>query len=161
MELDKDTHCVQSAFTHLGLWRKLYDCPWHHLRAIKCVIKRILSTFSSIFNSSFAIWKEDFSTPSLEHGGSVTGSFHSPHMGPISSPSTHMVYILPLLCYSAGTKAFPFVRPSDPDMKTNTDLLEAVALSNDKKDMPFFSSAVNNSSQIPHQNDQFVQVTDP
>ena len=28
--LNDRTNSAQSAFTHLGLWRKLYDCSWYH-----------------------------------------------------------------------------------------------------------------------------------
>ena len=31
--LDDCTHCVRSVLTQLGLWRRLYDCSWHHLTA--------------------------------------------------------------------------------------------------------------------------------
>ena len=44
---DGRTHCPQSAFTHLGLWRKLYDCSLHHSTASQCVLKCALFTFSS------------------------------------------------------------------------------------------------------------------
>ena len=51
-------YCVRSAFTHLALWRKLYDCSSRHkFRASKCFTKRALFTFSSISNRLAAIWK--------------------------------------------------------------------------------------------------------
>ena len=31
--LDDRTSCNRSAFTRFGLWRKLYDCSWHHFTA--------------------------------------------------------------------------------------------------------------------------------
>ena len=31
--LDDRAHCAQSAFTYLGFWRKLYNCPWPHFTA--------------------------------------------------------------------------------------------------------------------------------
>ena len=31
--LDDRTHCTRSTFTHLRLWRKLYNCSWHHITA--------------------------------------------------------------------------------------------------------------------------------
>ena len=37
--LDNHTYFAQSAFTHLGLWRKLYDCSMHHFAASQCVLK--------------------------------------------------------------------------------------------------------------------------
>ena len=62
--LDDRTYCVQywSAYTHLGLWRMLYDCSGHKLRVRKCLIKCALRTFSSISNRLAAIRKEDYST---------------------------------------------------------------------------------------------------
>ena len=60
-----------SAFTHLTLWRKLYDCPRHKFRDRKCLIKHALLIFSVIFNRLAAIWKGDFSTPSLWVRGDV------------------------------------------------------------------------------------------
>ena len=39
--LDDSTYCVRSAFTHLGLWRKLCDCSRHQLRARKCLTKLV------------------------------------------------------------------------------------------------------------------------
>ena len=58
---------------------------------------------------------------------------------PISSPLTHMVYLLPFSSYLAGSKSFPARpsvrpsdRPSDPATMKNT-ALEATTLSSDKK----------------------------
>ena len=63
--LDDCITCVQSAFTHLGFWRMLCDCSRQKFRDIKCLIKRVLSTFSSNSNRLAAIWKGDFSTSLL------------------------------------------------------------------------------------------------
>ena len=30
---DDRTYCVRCAFTHLDLWRKLYNCSWHYFTA--------------------------------------------------------------------------------------------------------------------------------
>ena len=69
--LDDHIYCVRSAFTHLRLWRKLYDCSKHKFRARKCLIKRTLLTFSSISNRLVGNWKEDFLTPILGIMGDV------------------------------------------------------------------------------------------
>ena len=45
------SYCARSAFTHLGLWRKLNDCSWYHfLQPTKCVLKCTSLTLSSISN---------------------------------------------------------------------------------------------------------------
>ena len=49
---------------------------------------------------------------------------------PISSPLTHIVYLVPFLSYLAGSKSVS-TRPSDPDTMTNT-ALKAFASSNSK-----------------------------
>ena len=51
---------------------------------------------------------------------------------PISSPLTHMVYLLPFLSYLAGSKRVA-ARPSDPDTMTNTTL-ESIASSSGKNE---------------------------
>ena len=63
--------CARSAFTHLGIWRKLHDCLWHRVTVSQSVIKCALLTFSSISNRSAAIWKWDFSTPGLRVKGDL------------------------------------------------------------------------------------------
>ena len=40
---DSRAFCARSASTHLELWRKLYDCSWHHFRASQCVLKCVFS----------------------------------------------------------------------------------------------------------------------
>ena len=55
------TYCIPSAVTHLGRWRKLYDCSRHKFRARKCA----LWTISSISKHLVAIWKGDFSISGL------------------------------------------------------------------------------------------------
>ena len=34
--LDDPTYCTRSAFTQLGVWRKLIDCSWHHFTLPMC-----------------------------------------------------------------------------------------------------------------------------
>ena len=46
---------IPSAFTHLGLWRKRYDCSSDQFRARKCFTKRALLIFSSISSHLAAI----------------------------------------------------------------------------------------------------------
>ena len=86
-------------------------------------------TFLSIFNRLVAIWKVDFSTPSLglgkTWGSGQTRSIACPWV-PVSYPMTHMVYLLPLLSHLAGSTSVPSARPTDPDTMTNT-VLEAIA----------------------------------
>ena len=58
---DEVLTCVRSAFTHLGLWRMLYDCSRPKFRAInKCLVKRALLTFSSISDRLATISKGAF-----------------------------------------------------------------------------------------------------
>ena len=42
--------CARSAFTHLGLWRKLYDCSLHHFTTSHYILKCDLLSFSLISN---------------------------------------------------------------------------------------------------------------
>ena len=48
--LDDHTYRTRSAFTHLGFWRKLYDCSLHHFTTRQCILKCIIFTFSSTSN---------------------------------------------------------------------------------------------------------------
>ena len=48
--LDDRTYCGQSSFTHLELWRKLYNCSLHHFTTSQCILKRALLTFSTTSN---------------------------------------------------------------------------------------------------------------
>ena len=73
------------------------------------------------------------STPFGVRGGRVwIHSIAHSCVPPISSPMTHMVYLLPCLSYKLAPKAFLSARPSDPDMMTNT-APEAIASSSGKK----------------------------
>ena len=33
------TSCARSAFTHMGTWRKIYDCSLHHFTTSQCIVK--------------------------------------------------------------------------------------------------------------------------
>ena len=64
--LDDYTYCARSAFTHLGLWPKLYDYSMHHFTTSQFILKCALFslfTLSSTSNRLTKIWKADFSTP--------------------------------------------------------------------------------------------------
>ena len=56
------SYFARSAFTHFGLWQKLYNCS-RHLEARKCLIKRDLLTFLQISNCLAAVSKANFQTP--------------------------------------------------------------------------------------------------
>ena len=43
--LDDRTYCARSAFTHLGIWQKLYDCSLHHFSTSQCIPKSVRLTF--------------------------------------------------------------------------------------------------------------------
>ena len=58
--LDAHTYCAWSAFTHLGLWRIVYDCSLHKFTTRKCILKCPLLTCSSTSNWLAEIWKRDF-----------------------------------------------------------------------------------------------------
>ena len=91
------TYCVLSAFTHLELWRRLYDCSWHHFRApphppifSTCCIFVDLQQYDCIV-------KWGLSDPQVGAMGDVVcrGYAHSiahPWIS-ISSQFTHMVYL--------------------------------------------------------------------
>ena len=74
------------------------------------------------------ISKRDFSTPRPGLWGTMRDA--EVRVGPVigSSTLTHMVYLLPLLSYLAGSKSVSTC-PSDPDTMTNT-ALEAIVSSN-------------------------------
>ena len=69
--LDDRTYCGRSAFTHLGLRRKLYDCSLHHFIASQCLLKCVQLTFSSIASLLAGISKGEFPNPGLEVRGNV------------------------------------------------------------------------------------------
>ena len=49
--LDDHTYCAaRSAFTHLGLWRKMDDCSLHHFASSRYILRCILLTFLSTSN---------------------------------------------------------------------------------------------------------------
>ena len=51
--LDDHRYCARSVFTHLGLWRKLYDCSLHHSTTSQCIILQCVRlTFSTTSLSS-------------------------------------------------------------------------------------------------------------
>ena len=65
------TDSARSAFTHLGLWRKLYDCSIASLHN-QPVYPKMCSVdilFSSASNRLIEILKADFSIPSLRIRG--------------------------------------------------------------------------------------------
>ena len=93
--LDDHTYCARCAFTHLGLWRNMYNCSLHHFTTIQCILKCDLLTFSATSNRLAGIWKGDFSTPWF---GKLAGMWI-----PISSSLTHMVYRVPFLSDFAGS----------------------------------------------------------
>ena len=53
---DVCAYCVQSAFTRLVFWRKVYDGSGHKFRERKCLINRALLTISSISYQLAAIF---------------------------------------------------------------------------------------------------------
>ena len=64
--LDDPTYYTRSAFTHLGLRRKMYDCSLHHFITSQCVLlKCAMLTFSSNSNQLAEILKGDLSNPNL------------------------------------------------------------------------------------------------
>ena len=71
--LDDRTYCVREAFTHLGRWRKLYDCSLHHFTARQCG----QNVISWHFCRSSTIWSQfdrgDFSTPGLREDAAGQG----------------------------------------------------------------------------------------
>ena len=82
--LSDHIYCVLSVFTHLGLWRRLYDCSRHYFRARKSLIERALLTLSSISNHLAAVWKGEFYPRFwgiVGHGRLGIGQFDSPPMG--------------------------------------------------------------------------------
>ena len=47
---DDHAYYARSAFTDLGLGRKLYDCSLHHFTTSKCIANGVLLVFSSTYN---------------------------------------------------------------------------------------------------------------
>ena len=69
---DDCTYFARSAFAHLGLWQKLYDCSLHHFTTSQCILKCAPLTLSSTSNWLAEIWKGNFSTPGLvDKGGNI------------------------------------------------------------------------------------------
>ena len=54
---DDTTYCARIAFTHLELWRKLYDCSLHHFTTCQCILKCVRLIFSTTSNWLAEIWK--------------------------------------------------------------------------------------------------------
>ena len=98
---DDRTYCARSAFTHLGLCRKLFDYSLHHSTTSQCIVNVVLLKFSSTSNRLAEIRKGPFDQPAWEVRGDVWshGWAHliaGPWV-PISSRLTHMAYLLPFL----------------------------------------------------------------
>ena len=97
--LDYRTYGARSAFSHLELWRKPYDCSLHHFATSQCILKCALLTFLSTTNWLAEIWKGDFSTSRfgrlVGRGGQGWAHPRARPWVPISSSLTHMVYLLP------------------------------------------------------------------
>ena len=87
------------------------------------IIECALLILSSTSNRLAETWKEDFSTPGLGvRGREWAHSIVRPWV-PISSPLTHLVYLLPILSYLAGFKSVctcPSVRPEYDDKYRST-----------------------------------------
>ena len=92
--LDDCTYCARSAFTHLGLWQKMYECSLHPFTASQLVLKCALFTFSSISNLKFETSTYQF-PPWVARGtwGSDIGLFDSSPRVPNSFQL--MVYLVP------------------------------------------------------------------
>ena len=98
------TYCAQSAFTHLGLTRKMHDCSLYHFTTSQCLLKRAPLTFSSTSNQLVEIWKGG---GLLDPGFEGRGWQHliALQRVPISSSLTNMVHPLPFLSYLGGYKS--------------------------------------------------------
>ena len=133
---------LRSLIWGMGWW-KLYDCSWRHFRARKCLIKRALMTFSSIFNCVAAIWKGNFSTsPQLwrqerHEGWEWSHSIACPWIL-VSSLLSHVTHLLRFLSYLAGSKSV-FVCPP-------TGLSNQVTMTIDALKGKVSSSCKNNST---------------
>ena len=96
---DNRTHYARSAFTHLGLRRKMYDFDCFTSQPVNwCILKCALLTFSSTSNRLAEIWKGDFWPPGLVLGGSRMsgiGPFDSSSRVSISTLLTHKVHLQP------------------------------------------------------------------
>ena len=127
--LDDHAQCVLYAFTHLGFWRMLYDCSWHHFTAEKCVSNVLSLHLRRSPTVLLQIEGRLFEIQLLELVGVVDqGMAHSIayprfllsshwHMRSISYHSELFIWL---------QKRFrPFFRPSNPDTMRNT-ALEAI-----------------------------------
>ena len=128
--LDDRISCVRSAFTHLGLWRKLYDRSRRTSQSA--------NVFSNVLRRRrpptvrLQIARGFFSTPPPRPVWGFKGGHEWSRMGHsiarswvhISSPLSHMVNLLSFLSYLAGSKSATVCRPGpfDPDTMTMTTL---------------------------------------
>ena len=129
--LDGHTFCARSAFTHLGLWRKLYDCSLHHFTTSQSILACALLPFSSTSNRLAGIWNGDFSTPGFSgwwgHGGRGW-AIRKPVHGFLLAPYWQICsisYRFELFSWLQGrfrSSVRPPARPSDQDTMTNTAL---------------------------------------
>ena len=97
------------SFTHLGLWRKRYDCSVHKF-----------TNFRQSPTGWLKLDRRTFRPPGWGGGNGTYGVWFSDSIArpwiPISSILTHN-YLLPFLSYLAGSEAFPPASPTGCDDK--------------------------------------------
>ena len=127
---DDHTYFTRSVFTHLGLWRNLYNCSLHHFTASQSVLslkslKCAVWTFSSISNCLAAISRGLFLAQVWRVCGDVCGYGWAHSIArswvPIRSLLTPMI-CLSVLSLLAGSKSVS-AHSSDLDMMTITKKL--------------------------------------
>ena len=121
--LDDRTYCARSAFTHLGLWRKLYDCSLHHFTTNQFILKMCsIGIFDKlklvVWNFKGGLLTSGFGCLGVHGGRGLALSIALPWV-PISSKLT--VYLLPFLSYLADSKSV-FARLSNPDTINNCQI---------------------------------------
>ena len=88
--LNDRTSCVRFALTHLGLWRKLYDCSMHHFRTRKfyqtCCINVFIDLQPFSYNMKGRLRPIVWGLGKAWRFG--IGRFDSPPWAPIRSPLT-------------------------------------------------------------------------
>ena len=89
--LNDHTYCTRSAYTHLGLWRKLYNCSLHHFTTSQCILKCVdwhlvgCNLKVGLFDPRFGV-----------SGRGLAHLIACPLVS-ISSPLAHMVSFVPFL----------------------------------------------------------------
>ena len=109
---------LRSAFTNLGIWRKLYDCSLHHFTSSQDILECAYWHFRQppIDWLKFENCKGVLSTPVLGVHGARRGS----GLGPLDSPPVDSYYLpidsyglsLTVLSYLGSSKSVSPARPN-------------------------------------------------